>query len=85
MSNMIVVNFCEGRVLLMCVKLETKGDKEKSIAGNFLLHIICPVSYYLTATICMPARDNIVCPLTTYHCHKENRYCPALGKYALDL
>lgn len=36
-----------------------------NIVRNFLLRIICPVSHFLTATISMPARNNIVpCPLS---------------------
>lgn len=35
MSNLIVGNFCEGCVVLMYVKLETKGDKKRTLQETF--------------------------------------------------
>lgn len=60
MSHLTVVNFCEGCV---CVHVWEVGDKSRprmNIARNFLLCIICPVNHCLTATITVPARNNIV-------------------------
>lgn len=65
MSNLTVVNFCEGCVCVHVCEVWDKGRQKMNITRIFLLPITCPVNHCLTATITMPARNNIV------HCSRS--------------